>query len=173
MHWDYVLITVFSVRSSFTFLLLLWNAVRSNSFHFLPWIPFLFCILCFYKFKKRVIIPKHGNKQKKHLKWSVSLNTLVFFLMSLAVLSIYILGPEPEWYFCDVILPSDLLNKQAFSVTPLNTDLTMTLRQSLPLCIPAMQISLYSSECIKTGYNLYLNLVYEIVPLVFGLQSIL
>lgn len=95
------------------------------------------------------------------------------FLMSLAVLSIYILGPEPEWYFCDVILPSDLLNKQAFSVTPLNTDLTMTLRQSLPLCIPAMQMSLYSSECIKTGYNLDLNLVYEIVPLVFGLQSIL
>lgn len=39
-------------------------------------------------------------------------------LMSLAVLSIYILGLKPKWYCCDVMLPSDLLNKHtAFSVS--------------------------------------------------------
>lgn len=47
-------------------------------------------------------------------------------VMSLAMLSIYTLGPLPKWCYRDVMLPSDLLNKHtAFSVFPLKTDLTL------------------------------------------------
>jgi len=82
-------------------------------------------MLCFYNLKKKDIITKYSYKQQNTFEFSLSLDSGVL-RMSLAVLGIEILGPKPKWYSCDVILPSDLLNKQtAFSVSPLKTYLTL------------------------------------------------
>lgn len=77
--------------------------------------------------------------------------------MSLAVLSIYILGLKPKWYCCDVMLPSDLLNKHtAFSVSTQSLEIWLCWDQTVPvsaslLISPAICIVLFSSsKCEKT-----------------------
>lgn len=126
----------------------------------LPWIPLkrphsiclFYWMSCFYSIKKRTSSRSIAANNRKF--WIISIaEHCGVILMSLAVFSIYILGQKLKWYCCDVIMPSDLLNKHtAFRVSPPKTDLTLLRRNSASVChiaLLAMQTVLYFAAALS------------------------